>query len=75
VSGERRERRPTGGQAAFLCVERPQGRFTRKIPLDVAVDLAKAEAQLAGGLLTISVPRVKDRRGREILITVRRPEE
>jgi HSP20 family protein len=74
VSGERRERRPSG-PAAFLCVERPQGRFTRKIPLDVAVDLAKAEASLAGGLLTISVPRVKDRRGREIPIPVRRAEE
>jgi HSP20 family protein len=75
VSAERRERRPAGGQAAFLCVERPQGRFTRKIPLDMAVDLANAEARLARGLLTISVPRVKDRRGRELVIAVRRAEE
>jgi HSP20 family protein len=75
VSAERRERRPPGGQTAFLCVERPQGRFTRKIPLDMAVDLAKAEACLSAGLLMISVPRVKDRRGREIAIVVRRAEE
>src|SRR5262245_2882460 len=38
ITGDRRERRP-GGSAAFLCMERPQGRFTRKIPLDMAVDL------------------------------------
>jgi HSP20 family protein len=72
ISGERKERRPAGGAAAYLCVERPQGRFTRAIPLDVAVDIEKAEARLSGGLLTITVPRLKDRRGRESVIPIRR---
>jgi HSP20 family protein len=71
ISGDRRERRP-GGSAAYLCMERPQGRFTRKIPLDMAVDLRMAEAQLENGLLTITVPRLKDRRGRETVIPVKR---
>ncbi len=57
ISGERRERRPPAGAAAFLCIERPQGRFSRKIPLDLAVDLRLAEARLEGGLLTITLPR------------------
>lgn len=72
VSGERRERRPAGGIAAFLCMERPHGRFTRKIPIDVPVDLKQAEARLFGGLLTVTLPRLKDRRGRETTIPVRR---
>ena len=72
IVGERRERRPASAETAFLCMERPQGRFTRRIPLDMAVDIAKAEARLAGGLLTISVPRLKDRRGRESVIPVHR---
>jgi|SRR5262245_31367917 HSP20 family protein len=72
VSGERRERRPAAGAAAFLCMERPQGRFKRVIPLDIAVDLREAHASLVGGLLTITLPRVKDRRGREVVIPVAR---
>ena len=71
ISGERRERRPAGGISAFLCMERPHGRFTRKIPFDVPVDIQEAEAQLEGGLLTITVPRLKDRRCRETVIPVK----
>jgi HSP20 family protein len=73
VSGERRERRP-GGSAAFLCMERPQGRFRRVIPLDIAVDLREARATLHNGLLTINLPRVKERRGREVVIPIERKE-
>jgi len=78
ISGERRERRerrPTGGIAAFLCMERPTGRFERTIPLDVAVDVKQAEASLAGGLLTVTLPCLKDRRGRETVIPIERGEE
>jgi HSP20 family protein len=71
INGERRERRPSGG-ASFLCMERPQGRFTRLVALDVPVDVRSAEAHLAGGLLTVTVPRLKDRRGRITVITVQR---
>lgn len=72
IGGERRERRPAGGIAAFLCMERPHGRFTRQIPLDAPVDIQEAEARLEGGLLAITIPRLKDRRGREAVIPVRR---
>ena len=70
VSGERRDRRPAAGTAAFLCMERPGGRFTRTIPLDLALDVHRAEARLAGGLLTVLIPRLKDRRGRERVVQV-----
>ena len=75
VTGERRERRPTGGVAAFLCMGRPQGRFTRTIPMDMALDVQQAEARLAGGVLTVTIPRLKDRRGRERVIPVQVEEE
>lgn len=71
VSGERRERRPAGA-VAFLCMERPQGRFTRTVSLDVPVDARRAQARLTGGLLTIVLPRLDDRRGRETVIPVER---
>jgi HSP20 family protein len=73
ISGERRERR--AADAAFLCVERPQGRFTRTIPVESAVDLRQADARLAGGLLTITLPRLKDRRGQRTSIPIRRQED
>ena len=73
VSGERRERR--AGVAGFLCMERAHGRFTRTILLDSPVDVPQAAAHLAGGLLTITLPRLKDRRGREAVIAVTREEE
>jgi HSP20 family protein len=74
ISGERRERRPAAAAASFHCMERPQGRFTRIILIDVAVDIRLAEASVAGGVLTVTIPRVKDRRGREITIPVQREE-
>jgi HSP20 family protein len=74
ISGERRERRPAAAAASFHCMERPQGRFTRIVLIDVAVDMREAEARVAGGVLTVTIPRVKDRRGREIVIPVQREE-
>ena len=71
LSGERRARR-TGPGATFHCLERPHGRFERTIPLDVAVDVARAKASLAGGLLTVFLPRLRERRGRETVIPIER---
>lgn len=69
ITGERRAPRAAQG-GRFLCVERPLGRFRRTIPLDAAVDLRGAQARLAGGVLTVSLPRVKERRREETVIPV-----
>jgi len=71
VSGERRERRASGA-VGFLCMERPHGRFTRTVALDVPVDARRAQARLHSGLLTVVLPRLDDRRGRETVIPVER---
>lgn len=69
LSGERREKRPSG-VCGFLCMERPQGRFQRIIAFDAAVDVKQARAVLQGGILTLTLPRLRDRRGREVEIPV-----
>jgi HSP20 family protein len=71
IAGERREPKPAG-TSGFLCVERPQGRFTRVVLVDMPVDVREAEARLEGGVLTVALPRLKDRRGRETVIPVKR---
>jgi len=73
VSGERRVRRSRSRAAAFLCVERPHGRFRRSFTLDGALDLRKAEARLEAGVLTISLPRLRERRRQELEIPIRKP--
>jgi HSP20 family protein len=75
ISGERRLACVAEDVASFLCLERPHGRFSRVIPLPQAVDMQQAEARLAGGLLTILIPRLKERRSREIVIPIRREGE
>jgi len=75
VSGERRHECPADVVAGFLCLERPHGRFNRAIPLTQAVDVQHAQARIAQGLLTISIPRLKERRSREVVIPVRREGE
>lgn len=70
ITGERQRRRGESDLAAFLCVERPLGRFQRALPIDMAVDVQAARARLRDGLLTVELPRVKERRKREIVIQV-----
>jgi HSP20 family protein len=71
LTGERRARRASPG-ATFLCLERPHGRFERTIPIDGPVDVARARAALAGGLLTVTLPRLRERRGRETAVPIER---
>jgi HSP20 family protein len=73
VSGERRPESPEHS-IAFLCMERPHGRFSRTIPLHLALDVQHAEASLQGGLLTITIPRLKERRRSEFVISIHREE-
>jgi HSP20 family protein len=56
--------------AAFHLAERAFGRFARAIRIGGAVDAGRARATLAAGELRIIVPRIAERRGGEIRITV-----
>jgi HSP20 family protein len=71
ISGEKTE--PKGQQPinGYLCMERSFGKFTRSIYIDQAVDLAKGEAVLGQGVLTITIPKLKDRRGSKIRLRIK----
>lgn len=58
------------GSAAFHVAERTFGRFARAIPLRMAFDASAIRAALKHGELRIVVPRLEDRRGREIEIPI-----
>jgi HSP20 family protein len=57
--------------AAFHLAERGFGRFARAIRLAGAFDASRATATLTTGELHVVVPRIDDRRGREITVAVR----
>lgn len=69
IAGEKRPRRGRG-DFSFHLVERDFGRFARVVQLPVACETAKASALLTNGELRITLPRVKERRGRAIDISV-----
>ena len=56
--------------AAFHMAERTFGRFARVVRLGGAVDGGRARATLAAGELRIEFPRIEERRGREIRISI-----
>lgn len=57
-------------EAAFHLAERGFGRFVRAVRLSGAFDAGHAQASLADGELRIVLPRIQERRGRDIRIDV-----
>jgi HSP20 family protein len=57
-------------EAAFHQAERSFGRFLRTVRLSGAWDAGRAEARLSCGELRVTLPRIAERRGREIRIPV-----
>ncbi len=70
VAGEKRQPEPCARGAAFHVAERTFGAFVRAVPLRMAFDAAGIKATLANGELRIVVPRIEERRGREIDIPI-----
>ena len=58
------------GDAAFHLAERAFGGFARAVRLTGAFDAGRATATLSAGELRIVLPRIEDRRGRELRIPV-----
>ena len=56
--------------SSFHLVERGYGRFARAVRLSVACDTSRATASLQHGELRISIPRLAERRGRAIDISI-----
>ena len=58
------------GPTSFHLVERDFGRFARAVRINAAVDASRARATLVNGELRIAVPKIVERRGREILVPI-----
>jgi len=69
IAGEKAARRARG-ESSFHLVERGYGRFARVIRLARPCDTARARATLNNGELRVSVPKIGDRRGRAIPVTI-----
>jgi HSP20 family protein len=57
-------------EVAFHLAERTFGRFACLVRLAAAVDAGRARATLRAGELVVSLPRIEDRRGRDLEIKV-----
>lgn len=69
IAGNKAPRR-TRSDASFHLVERGYGRFARVVRLSASCDTNRARASMNNGELRISVPRMAERRGRSIRITI-----
>jgi HSP20 family protein len=69
VRGEKKES-SHAGKVRYLCLERAYGKFYRTVYLTVAVDISTATAKLHNGVLTITLPKLSNRRNQEVVIPV-----
>ncbi len=73
IAGEKTPRRGRG-DSSFHLVERGYGRFARTARLPSACDASRARAQLTNGELRLAIPKIVERRGQPIHVTVTRGE-
>jgi HSP20 family protein len=71
IAGHKRPAACEHREAAFHLAERGFGRFARVVRLTGAFDAGAARATLVTGELRVVLPRIDERRGREIRIPVR----
>ena len=71
IAGEKHSLGPAkGADASFHLVERGFGRFARAVRLSGAVDAGRSDATLENGELRVVIPKIAERRGREIHVPV-----
>ncbi len=70
IVGEKERTEPSRTPTSYHLVERDFGRFARAVRIHAAVDAGRARATLAHGELRVVLPRLDERRGREILVPV-----
>lgn len=70
IAGEKLAGSGVASDARFHLAERSFGRFARAIRLFTPVDASRATAELSAGRLRVIVPRIDDRRGRDIPVKV-----
>jgi HSP20 family protein len=71
VCGEKKKRAPRNRVISHLCSERSYGQFSRVVPLRWTVNVAEASAELRDGVLTVRLPKRKERRGAEFRVPIK----
>jgi len=69
VTGEKPPDFPKG-ETSFLCLERTFGKFCRMFEVAGPVNLGKISVRQKDGVLTITIPKMAERRGKERRIPV-----
>ena len=70
IWGDKKRRTVRNKILSHLCSERSYGKFSRIVPLRWTVSLRDATAAIANGILTVTLPKIEDRRGVEFKISV-----
>ncbi len=70
IAGEKKARR-SARESSFHLVERGYGRFARVVRLGRPCDVSTARAILVNGELRVSIPKITERRGQGIGISVK----
>ncbi len=70
ICGQKKKRIGRRRITSHLCSERSYGRFSRIVPLRWTISVREASASLSNGILTILLPKIKDRRGAEYTVVV-----
>jgi len=70
IAGRKIPRACDKGGVTFHLAERSFGRFVRTVGLAGAFDVARATAAVIAGELRVELPRIEERRGRDIQIEV-----
>jgi HSP20 family protein len=70
VLGRRKLTFPNPGRIRFHCLERQEGSFVRQVEVFEPVNVGKARARLAHGLLTVELPKVEERRKRQVTLGI-----
>ena len=71
IWGEKKRRPARRRIMSSLCSERSYGKFGRIVPLRWTFSVHDTTAELKNGVLHIHLPKIEDRRGNEVVITVK----
>ena len=71
IYGEKKRRPARRRIMSYLCSERSYGKFGRIVPLRWTFSVSDTTAHLKNGVLHIHLPKIEDRRGGEVVITVK----
>jgi HSP20 family protein len=70
IEGEKQHSSTTRKAVSHFCCERRYGRFHRKIILRWPVNINEVRAEMTGGVLHITLPKLVDRRGKSVRVAI-----